>query len=41
MGLGLYLAKKIIEKHRGLIKVKSTIGVGTTFKILLPLNKKI
>ncbi len=35
-GLGLFTANKVIEKHRGTIKVKSESGKGTVFKILLP-----
>lgn len=37
-GLGLAIAKKIIELHRGSIKVESLVNQGTTFTVLLPLN---
>ena len=36
-GLGLALAHKIIDDHGGSIDVRSTPGVGTTFRLLLPL----
>lgn len=36
-GLGLKIAKDIIEKHRGKIWAESELGVGSTFHILLPL----
>ena len=36
-GLGLALTHKIIEDHGGSIMVSSTLGVGTAFRILLPL----
>ena len=36
-GLGLALTHKIIEEHRGTIDVASTPGVGTTFRVVLPL----
>ena len=39
-GLGLSLAKKIVEKHRGSIEVKSRIGRGTTFSVSIPKNMK-
>ncbi|GAC1499411.1 MAG: hypothetical protein NVS1B10_02110 [Candidatus Saccharimonadales bacterium] len=35
-GLGLYLAKKIIDLHKGTITVDSEPGRGTTFTITLP-----
>jgi len=35
-GLGLALCKKIVEKHKGQIRVASVIGEGTTFSIELP-----
>lgn len=36
-GLGLALAKKIIDEHKGKIEVESAINKGTTFKIYLPI----
>jgi nitrogen-specific signal transduction histidine kinase len=36
-GLGLSIARQIIESHDGKIEFKSINGVGTTFSILLPL----
>ncbi|SHL80272.1 hybrid sensor histidine kinase/response regulator [Flavobacterium saccharophilum] len=37
-GIGLAIAKKIIEKHNGLITAKSQVGEGASFIIILPLK---
>lgn len=39
-GLGLTFALKIIQDHKGSIRVKSEIGAGTTFTITLPINSE-
>ena len=39
-GLGLFIAKNVIEKHGGTIKCNSTENIGTEFIFTLPLNKK-
>jgi signal transduction histidine kinase len=38
-GIGLAIVKKIVEKHNGLIGVKSQEGEGATFSIVLPLQQ--
>ena len=36
-GVGLPMAKKIVDSHRGLIDVASRLGEGTTFTVRLPM----
>jgi Signal transduction histidine kinase len=37
MGLGLSIALSIVEQHSGTLKVESTLGQGSRFKVSLPL----
>lgn len=39
VGLGLSIAKEIIELHKGTISVKSELGKGTIFEIQIPVAK--
>ena len=37
LGLGLYIARQIVEAHRGWIAVESVPGRGATFRVTLPI----
>jgi signal transduction histidine kinase len=38
-GLGLTIAKEIIEAHGGYVRAESAAGTGTTFIVLLPITE--
>lgn len=35
-GIGLYLVKRIVDLHHGKVNIKSALGEGTTFTVVLP-----
>ena len=37
-GLGLWISRGIVEKHHGLLQVRSRVGSGTVFSLFLPAN---
>lgn len=41
VGIGLYLAREIIAKEGGYIKVSSKKGEGSVFSVFLPKNKNL
>jgi signal transduction histidine kinase len=37
LGLGLFIARQIVEAHHGQVDLESVPGVGSTFRVMLPL----
>lgn len=38
-GLGLSIVKKIVEMHKGIVYVESSVGIGSTFIVELPMKQ--
>jgi signal transduction histidine kinase len=38
-GLGLSIAKSLVQAHHGQIRVESEVGRGTTFFVIIPENQ--
>jgi putative PEP-CTERM system histidine kinase len=41
LGIGMFQSKTIVEAHHGKIHVESELGVGTTFRVMLPVKCQI
>ena len=41
LGIGMFQSKMIVEAHGGRIEVESEVRKGTTFRVLLPMEKQI
>jgi signal transduction histidine kinase len=40
-GLGLSLVRRIVEEHHGRVEVRSVVGKGSTFEVLLPFTASV
>lgn len=39
MGLGLHVVKAIVKDHHGRVEVEREVGKGTTFTVILPIER--
>lgn len=39
-GLGLAIVKHILHRHRAILEIKSTVGIGSCFSVYLPVTKR-
>jgi len=40
-GLGLYYAREVLESWGGSLEIKSTLGVGTTVRLIMPFTREV
>jgi signal transduction histidine kinase len=40
LGIGLYVVHEIVTMHGGRVEVESALGVGSTFRVFLPLLER-
>ena len=40
LGIGMFQSKMIVEAHGGRFEVESELGKGSTFRLLLPIEKE-